>query len=500
MTAHQSDVHGRYFITPVQMLERFLLMGSFGSYKANDKFADFPKEVLDTIETIFECFPQEAFEVLFNVCIDRKAPRKPPVLLALAAALNLESTRAQAEGLATTQISTGTDQFVLTKFLLDYGRGKGRSFKRHANTLYRTLDRQDGEYARTKLALQMIKYRNRAGWTHRDLLRVSHYKPTERNNDLFKWVVGKGPAKHDLILAYEAASVVTTPAEAVKLIQEVPNLSWEAFPTEVMANRDVWENLLPGLGNTAIIRNLGRMSALGVDLNPYLERITSAGEGLHPVASLSAWKVYSQGKGLKGSLVWAANPGVIQALEAGFYASFGELTKSQAKVCFGIDVSGSMSAHASTVPGLNCREVAAAMVMVAMKQQPYMAFGFGHHLTPLDIRDDWSLSQVMSYMAAIPYGATNCSLPMQFCTAQNIADVDLFAIYTDNETNQREKPSVALNQYRAAHNPDAKLATVALMGGAFSIADPNDPGQVDFVGFDPSVPSVMVSLAEQKLV
>lgn len=501
MNTHKSDVHGRYFVTPVQILERFMLMGSMGAtYSTNDKFAEFSKEVITSVKAIVENFPAESIAEISSVVTLNKAPRKPPVLLVLAAAMSVEATRTQAEELAKKYVFTGTDQFVLTKFLLDLGRGQGRSFKRQASLLYSKLDKLGTSFGRDMLALNMVKYRNRAGWTHRDLLRVSHFKPSEMNNDLFKWVVGKGPAKHDLLRAYEAASSITDPAKAVHLIQEFPKVPWEAFQTEILGSRDVWENLLPNLGDSAIIRNLGRLSSLGIDLSSYEGKILEACRNLHPVASLSAWRVYTKGQGIKGSLSWTPNARIGDVLEHGFSESFGQLKKSESKVLFGIDVSGSMGMHPSTVPGLNCREVAAAMVMVAMRQQPYMAYGFSHTLVPLDIQDNWSLNQVMQYMARITFGATNCALPIRFASEHSISDVDLFAIYTDNETNQRDKPSHALNYYRAMHNPNAKLATVALMGGAFSIADPNDPGQVDFIGFDPTVPSVMVSLAEQKLV
>lgn len=499
MTAtHVSDVHGRYFITPVQILERFLITGSMAAkYTANDKFADFSEEIRNSVKAIFECYPEEAFDKLLEIASQGKAPRKPPVILALAAAMSVASIRGRAEILAQGQVNTGTDVFVLTKMLVDLGRGGGRSFKRQVNTLYRHLDDVEG---RDKLAMNLVKFRNRAGWTHRDILRVGHYKPSKANNDLFKWVVGKGPATHPLIQGFEEASGITTASEALKLLEWNPKLPWEAFPTEVLGNAPVWEALLPNLGNSALIRNLGRMSSLGINLQQYVGRVLSACSTLHPVASLSAWKTYSMGHGLKGSLTWTPSPQIISALEAGFYGSFRNLRKSEAKVFFGLDISGSMLSTSSTVAGLNCREVAAVMTMVAMKQQPYMIYGFSRELIPLDIRDDWTLAQVMEYMRTLSFGSTDASLPIRFCNQNAIPDVDLFAIYTDNETNSGQKPSGALSQYRQNINPNAKLATVALQGGAFSIADPNDPGQVDFVGFDPSVPSVMLSLAEQKLV
>lgn len=502
MTA-TSDVHGRYIITPAQMLERFLLMGSVqAAYKANDKFADYSKADQEAVKTIFNVCPEQAIEVLKDVIEKRKAPRKPPVLLAIAAALTIPSLKERAEALARHTVGIATDQFILTKFILGFGRGKGRSFKRQANLLYNRLDAPNQSRGRDLLALNMVKYRNRAEWSHRDLLRVSHYKPSKENNDLFAWVTGKGPATHPTIQGYEWASKVENETQALSVLKEYPDLPWEAFPTEVLKSRELWETMLPNLGHSAIIRNLGRMSSLGVILRPYEEKIIEAARNLHPVASLSAWRTYTNGRGVKGSLTWPVDERIGEVLEHGFNESFGQLRRSTAKVCFGMDVSGSMDVSSSTVAGLSCREVAAAMAMVAMKQQPYMVFGFGTTFVPLEIRDDWGIGAVIGYMKEIGrrFGATDCSLPMRHCAASGYSDVDLFAIYTDNDTNQRVKPSEALNAYRRNHNPHAKLATVALQGGAFSIADPSDPGQVDFVGFDPSVPQVMVQLAEQRLV
>ena len=493
----KSDSHGRYVITPAQILERFLINGSMGPvYKANDKFADFPLDVVASVKTIFECFPQEAIRVLREVSDNRKAPRKPPVLLALAAALSTADTRQHAAPIAEREIVTGTDQFVLTKAMLDLGRGKGTSFKKFSSKLYSKYDTVEN---RDQLALNLIKYRNRAGWTHRDILRVTHYSPTKENNDLFAWVVGKGPASHPLLEGFEKACKITTPGEAIALLGEYVGLPWEALPTSVLTSPEVWEALLPNLGNTALIRNLGRMQSYKMDLSGLSERIVRACSRLHPVAALSAYKVYGQGCGEKGSLSWRPDSKVSEALEAGFYSSFGNLKKSEKKVFFGIDVSGSM-ASPSTLTGVACREVAGAMAMAALRQQPYMIYGFTRSLVPLDIRHTHRLDSVLRTISRVDWGSTNCAAPMEFCLQNKIPDVDVFAIYTDNDTNSRSRPNEALNRYREKFNPNAKMAVVATSGGPFSIADPNDPGMMDFVGFDPTVPEVMLSFAEKTLV
>ena len=53
---------------------------------------------------------------------------------------------------------------------------------------------------------------------------------------------------------------------------------------------------------------------------------------------------------------------------------------------------------------------------------------------------------------------------------------------------------VALEEYRQKMGIDAKLIGVAMVANRWSIADPNDPRQLDVVGFDTSVPAVMSAL------
>ena len=42
---------------------------------------------------------------------------------------------------------------------------------------------------------------------------------------------------------------------------------------------------------------------------------------------------------------------------------------------------------------------------------------------------------------------------------------------------------------------NAKLAVVGMVSNGFSIADPNDPGMLDVVGFDTAIPNVLTEFA-----
>jgi 60 kDa SS-A/Ro ribonucleoprotein len=75
--------------------------------------------------------------------------------------------------------------------------------------------------------------------------------------------------------------------------------------------------------------------------------------------------------------------------------------------------------------------------------------------------------------------------------------VDAFVVYTDSETWAGEiHPIQALREYRRRTGIAAKLAVVGLVSNGFSIADPNDAGMLDIVGFDTAAPQVLADFVK----
>ena len=69
-------------------------------------------------------------------------------------------------------------------------------------------------------------------------------------------------------------------------------------------------------------------------------------------------------------------------------------------------------------------------------------------------------------------------------------------IYTDSETWAGDiHPVEALRRYRAATGIAARLIVVGMVANRFSIADPDDAGMLDVVGFDTSTPEVIAGSA-----
>lgn len=92
-------------------------------------------------------------------------------------------------------------------------------------------------------------------------------------------------------------------------------------------------------------------------------------------------------------------------------------------------------------------------------------------------------------------GSTDCAQPMLYAKQKKLA-VDVFIVYTDNETwAGKIHPSKALQQYRKAMGIDARLIVCAMAANQFTLADPDDAGMLDMAGFDSAAPEIIRTFA-----
>jgi 60 kDa SS-A/Ro ribonucleoprotein len=276
--------------------------------------------------------------------------------------------------------------------------------------------------------------------------------------------------------------------------------------------------MLPTLGLGAMVRNLGNMTRLGT-IKPLseaeaivVERLaddhTIRQSRLHPFAILLAMAVYGCGRGVRGSGAWDPSRAVLDALDGAFYRAFANVTASGKRILIALDVSGSMGSPIMGSP-ISCRDATAALALITLsteKQTHVVGFTSAGHaqrqfggrwgggsvrLTPLAISPRQRLTDAVSAVSNLPFGGTDCALPMLYALEKGIA-VDAFVVYTDNETwAGAVHPAKALQPYRQRTNIPAKLVVVGMTATDFSIADPNDAGMLDVVGFDAGAPAVM---------
>lgn len=239
---------------------------------------------------------------------------------------------------------------------------------------------------------------------------------------------------------------------------------------------------------------------------------------VHPIQILMAMRTYGAGHGVRGQNTWNPVTQIVDSLDDAFYASFQFVTPSNKRHLLALDVSGSMASGAvGGVPGFTPREASAAMALVTAKTEPrWEIVGFtsggglwgqgrygvnysGEPLTRLNISPRQRLTDAVNEVSGLPFGGTDCAQPMLYAEKNNLP-VDAFVIYTDSETWAGSiHPVQALKRYRQKTGIPAKLIVVGMVANDFTIADPNDAGMLDVVGFDTSAPTVIGDFVSDKV-
>jgi 60 kDa SS-A/Ro ribonucleoprotein len=502
-------------------LDRFLVLGSEGgTYYIGERQLT-QENALSVVECLAEDGPRVVRRVA-ELSTGGRAPKNDPALFALAIAAGLgdAGTKAAVWEALPLVARTGTHLFHWLQYMKAF-RGWGRSVRRAVARWYTAKPPRE-------LAYQVLKYPSRDGWAHRDALRLAHPKAPSVSHDLvFRYATKgwdgvlelEGVGDLDVVQTFEAVQVLKhqAPADAARTIAR-HQLTREMLPTELLTHAVVWEALLERMPLTAMIRNLGVMSKVGllVPMSAAVravvgrlgDRAALRAARIHPVGLLAALKTYAQGRGVKGSGKWSPVPQVVDALDAAFYLAFENAPSTGKRVLLALDVSGSMDARILGMDHLSCREGSAAMALVTAAREPehrFVAFtagpyrsrfaGYGSGLTPLAISPRQRLDDVLRATNGLPFGGTDCALPMTEA-AKHRWPVDLFVVYTDSETWAGQvHPAQALRQYRERMGLPAKLVVVGMASNGFSIADPNDAGMLDVVGFDTATPQVLADFA-----
>lgn len=510
----QNNAGGYVFeITALDKLRRFLILGTEGgSYYASERAMT--RDNVATLDEVLESGQGRAAVALITaVSSAGRAPKNDPAIFALAylTVRGDKDVKTAAYAAMTKVCRTGTHLFQWADCMKKLGAGLGGDgAKRAVSRWYLDKDPQ-------RLALQVVKYRQRVNWTHRDILRVSHVRPPQGNSydaKLYRDILTYAARPDDIEFAADSAEELQllyvaerlkharSDAEVVALILDF-GAPRELIPTQFLNSPAVWEALLDKMPMTATVRNLGKMTSIGL-LGPLsqaskivVNRLSDAEHvvrsRMHPVQVLAALTTYQSGHGVRGSLTWTPDPRIVDALDGAFYSAFGSIEPSGKRLLLALDVSGSMGWGAvAGVPGLTPAMGAAAMAMVtARTESEYYIMGFASGFRDLGITAHDTLQSALQKTNAGTFGRTDCALPMLWAQRKGI-DVDGFVVYTDNETwAGNVHPYHALLDYRRKRVREARSVVVGMTATDFSIAAPDDPGMLDVVGFDTAAPQLI---------
>lgn len=487
-----------------EVLSRFLNLGA----ENGTFYLSSGKHQYKNYKNIINCINEDGCRVvdtLTDVSVRGLSHKNDHAIFALALCFTYgdDETKTRASFALDKVCRIGTHILMFVQFIKEL-RGFGKVVRNSINNWYLSKSNKD-------FAFQISKYQNREGWTHRDVFCLTHPNfGKEEKNSIARWsmnlpVENINLSSNDegvkLLAAIEKVKTSSSNKEIIKLISQY-NLQREHLPTELLNEIDIQKAMLPNLGSTALIRNLGNMSKSGL-IKPLsqeskfviskLEDTTFLKKGrVHPLSLYIATKTYNSGTGFKGTGSWNPDSNVVSALETSFYKSFDLVEPTNKNYFFGLDISGSMTQQISSSPIVSCHEVATIIALTMTKVEPYtFVGGFSDSFVDLKISKNDSLESAGRKTQNNNFGSTNPGSAIEYAINNKI-DTDVFIFITDNEINIGKHPSQILKEYRKAMNkPNCKMIVIGLTATGFTIADPKDPLMLDIAGFSPDITSVI---------
>ena len=505
-------------------LDRFLVLGSTsGHYYASPQ-----KLTAENADAVIRCIKKDGVRVVdrvVEVSEGGQAPNNDPALFVLAMCSSESLADVVTRRIAFDSLPRvariGTHLYHYASFVKNF-RGFGRGLRTAIAAWYNQRDTDS-------LAYQACKYQQRDGWSHRDLLRLSHPKTSDvAKNAAYKWIVSKELSDEMPRILMDFHTVNREDMNVVTLARIIREgrLPREAIPTKWLNDVDVWAALLENMPTTAMIRNLGKMTSIGL-LAPMSDGANRVVKQLgnqtilrlarvHPISILVALTTYQQGHGVRGKLTWEPVSQIVDALDEAFYLTFDNVEPANKNTMLALDVSRSMIFDSAMIANtfISARVGSAAMALVTARTEPNhvftifssggtdfgargksklntLAYRGGTGISTIDISPRQRLDDVVKRVSGLPFGGTDCALPMLYALEWKLK-IETFIVYTDSETWAGDiHPVQALQQYRQKMGIPAKLIVCGMTSGGFTIADPNDAGMLDVVGFNTATPKLI---------
>jgi len=246
-----------YQVSDIQRLRRFLCLGSEGgTYYVGEK--QLGKENAGAILRLISSGKGvDAVKEIVEFSVEGRAAKQNPIIFALALCArddNLEVKKAAYTALASVcRIPTHLFTFMEFCELLSRGTGWGRCHREAIKAWYLTKEAKH-------LAIAVTKYKQRNGWSHLDVMRLTHVKTDDPLQQcVFKYIVkgidvaarefgGKSEQADEILAFLRAVETVSTANEAtaIDLIKK-NGLVREHLPTHLLNSKQVSKLVKPNV-------------------------------------------------------------------------------------------------------------------------------------------------------------------------------------------------------------------------------------------------------------
>ena len=471
-----------------------------------------------------------------DISIQGRACKQDPVLYALAvcARSNNPETKQAAYDVLGDVCRIPTHLFQFIKYCEEMSTnetGWGRAHRRAINKWYESFS-----YPNTnnndpkKLAYLVTKYKRRCGFSHRDIIRLAHIRTRNKSiKIILQYVLGKSMEAADdeesrkvanFLHAVEQAKQCTSMLEEERLVELINidrlPLSWEHIPTVFLrTSLNVWIALYQKMPMGAMIRNLGKLSQLGMHAsndfwvsiveNRLKDDIALARAKIHPLTLLIAYKQYNKGRGLKGKLVWQVNSRISNALKDAFDRNTKILLPLEKKCLIAISTGEDMQKFICG-SSIKASEAAAAMALSTLEMENVDVILFTNSITEASMaqidRND-NLSTIEDKIFQIPrevgkkYIRQDLATPFRWAAAEKHR-YEAIIVFTDSLTSCGSiHPAEALKHYSQYMSvPNYCLVVVSMTSNKYTIAAPVDNNTLDVIGFDKHTPGIIMDFIE----
>ncbi|XP_072297293.1 RNA-binding protein RO60 [Eucyclogobius newberryi] len=490
---------------------RFLCYGSEGDiYTAREEVQVSRKSAEALLALLEDGRGAEVVEVITRYSQDGRAVSVGPCLFALAVCSqhsDLKTRQAAFKALKEVCQDPGC-LFAFIQYKKELKDSKngiwGRALRKAVSNWY------NGQNAMS-LAASVAKCKRQNGWSHQDLLKLSHAKPANDGVALICKYIMKGwkevkaeyadrenPEEVLKALSYlevlEKVKHSSDETEVITMIEEHA-LEEEQLLTDHLKSKNVWKALLKEMPLQLLMKRLGKMTAKRIlepgssDTQTVCDRIQNDAilkKGrIHPFSILVALENYKKGQGYQGKTKWETDSNIIHAMDSAFYKTFTHLEPVDKNLVIAVDISTSLS---SVVPGTSVSTAVAAaaitMVFASTEANTQVLAYSGGSLVPCSVAAGMTLEQVTAELVKTPSESTDCTLPMAWAT-ENKKAVDIFIIMTNNPIWAfSASPVEALKRHRQKMGTFSKFVMCGLTSNGHAVADKPDRGVLSICGFD----------------
>lgn len=496
--------------------------------------------------------PKLLLNIVQIVNSENLIPRRDTIMFVLAAAVIITPDYHLKRDIYTTLLNIAKSSKDIFTFL-KYYTIQHKTFNSSLNKMIRTYYYKKDPF---ELALEVTKSNGGHGWTHKDILKLSHGKSSNiRTQTVVTYILhGLSRAKAAVEGNEEAADIITLFSDAVELkrcenekkvvelMQKIHCDNIKQVPSYLHKSKAVWEALIPQLPIGELIMLLPRLSKcdflqknskIQVKIIEALNTNAVKTSRIHPLEIFIALKNFEKGgramdPKLKDHLEKMAKPDeepddnstiqieaainkpincfpIVTALHKAMQASFQNITSTGRRMFIGVEVSKEMDNPCLTNKNITCFEAATMLIMSFLRTERDVTVAVFNstEISIVSLNKHATFPELQSVLKKARSGLAMLK-PVFEWAMNKTKPIDIFINFLQSQSygtvprqrRDKNKSLTILDTYRKEMAlPHTKLISVFLDSPHVTLAD-GTLNVLDICGIDKDVPRIIEAFSK----